>query len=144
VRSSFEEFIETNLMVQSEFNLIFWFVSYNIFFCYRKKWGPLLHSLPLSLRHSLIYRTRSLRGGCAVGTLRQLDLPDEHNCWRIPDGIADAAAGFFFYATCVYRIHIADPVQIVLRCQHSPIVVHQIQRFIPMRHVVFSQAHIHI
>jgi hypothetical protein len=31
VRSSFEEFIETNLMVQSEFNLAFWFVSYNIF-----------------------------------------------------------------------------------------------------------------
>jgi hypothetical protein len=31
VRSSFEEFIETNLMVQSEFNLGFWFVSYNIF-----------------------------------------------------------------------------------------------------------------
>jgi hypothetical protein len=31
VGSSFEEFIETNLMVQSEFNLTFWFVSYNIF-----------------------------------------------------------------------------------------------------------------
>jgi hypothetical protein len=31
VRSSFEEFIETNSMVQSEFNLGFRFVSYNIF-----------------------------------------------------------------------------------------------------------------
>jgi hypothetical protein len=31
VRFSFEEFIETNLMVQSEFNLVFWFVTYNIF-----------------------------------------------------------------------------------------------------------------
>jgi hypothetical protein len=41
VRSSFEEFIETNLMVQSEFNLIFWFMSYNIFFV--KQVGPALH-----------------------------------------------------------------------------------------------------
>jgi hypothetical protein len=32
VRSSFEKFIETNLMVQSKFNLVFWFVSYNIFY----------------------------------------------------------------------------------------------------------------
>jgi hypothetical protein len=32
VGSSFEEFIETKLMVQSEFNLAFGFVSYNIFF----------------------------------------------------------------------------------------------------------------
>jgi hypothetical protein len=31
VWSSFEEFIEMNLMVQSKFNLDFWFVSYNIF-----------------------------------------------------------------------------------------------------------------
>jgi hypothetical protein len=31
VRSSFEEFIETNLIVQSEFNLSFWFMSYNFF-----------------------------------------------------------------------------------------------------------------
>jgi hypothetical protein len=29
--SSFEEFIETNLMVQLEFDLSFWFVSYRIF-----------------------------------------------------------------------------------------------------------------
>jgi hypothetical protein len=36
VRSSFEEFIETNLMVQSKFNLVFWFVSYNIFFVTEK------------------------------------------------------------------------------------------------------------
>jgi hypothetical protein len=32
VWSSFKGFIETNLMVQSKFNLDFWFVSYNIFF----------------------------------------------------------------------------------------------------------------
>jgi hypothetical protein len=31
VWSSFEGFIETNLMVQSKFNLDFWFMSYNIF-----------------------------------------------------------------------------------------------------------------
>jgi hypothetical protein len=31
-------------MVQLEFNLVFWFVSYNIYY-YRKKWGPLC-SLP--------------------------------------------------------------------------------------------------
>jgi hypothetical protein len=31
VWSSFEGFIETNLMVQSKFNLDFWFVSYIIF-----------------------------------------------------------------------------------------------------------------
>jgi hypothetical protein len=30
--SSFEGFIETNLMVPSKFNLNFWFVSYSIFF----------------------------------------------------------------------------------------------------------------
>jgi hypothetical protein len=36
VRSSFKVFIETNLMVQSKFNLVFWFVSYNIF-SYEKK-----------------------------------------------------------------------------------------------------------
>jgi hypothetical protein len=31
VTSCFEVFITTNLMVQSEFNLVLWFVSYNIF-----------------------------------------------------------------------------------------------------------------
>jgi hypothetical protein len=39
MRSSFEGFIEMNLMVQSKFNLIFWFVSYNIFLML-KTWGP--------------------------------------------------------------------------------------------------------
>jgi hypothetical protein len=34
-------------MVQSEFNLVFWFVSYNIL-CYDKKVGPALHALPIS------------------------------------------------------------------------------------------------
>jgi hypothetical protein len=46
VRSSFKEFIETNLMVQSEFNLVFWFVSYKIFLLHEKV-GPAL-SLPSS------------------------------------------------------------------------------------------------
>jgi hypothetical protein len=32
VRSCFQKFIETNLMVQSKFNLVFWFVSYIIFY----------------------------------------------------------------------------------------------------------------
>jgi hypothetical protein len=44
VRSSFEAFIETKLMVQSEFNLIFWFVSYNIFLM-KKSWHVLLRTL---------------------------------------------------------------------------------------------------
>jgi hypothetical protein len=48
VRSSFEEFIETNLLVQSEFNLIFWFMSYNIF-CYQKTVGPVLSLLSPTL-----------------------------------------------------------------------------------------------
>jgi hypothetical protein len=46
MRSSFEEFIETNLMVQSEFNLVSWFVSYNIFFIVQQV-GPALDT-PLS------------------------------------------------------------------------------------------------
>jgi hypothetical protein len=42
VTSCFEVFIETNLMVQSEFNLIVWFVSYSIFSSLNK-WGlPLI------------------------------------------------------------------------------------------------------
>jgi hypothetical protein len=32
VRSSFKRFIETNLIMQSEFNLMFWFLNYNIFY----------------------------------------------------------------------------------------------------------------
>jgi hypothetical protein len=65
VRSSFEEFIETNSMVQSKFNLGFLFVSYNIFL--REKSGaratcsPSLLSLPperrlcpLSQVHSIL------------------------------------------------------------------------------------------
>jgi hypothetical protein len=31
VKSCFEGFIATNLMMQSEFNLVLWLVSYNIF-----------------------------------------------------------------------------------------------------------------
>jgi hypothetical protein len=46
VRSSFEKFIETNSMVQSKFNLGFWFVNYNIF-CYGKKVGPATVTSPL-------------------------------------------------------------------------------------------------
>jgi hypothetical protein len=56
VGSSFEEFTETNLMVQSEFNLAFWFVSYNIFLLVAAR-GPRLSS-PLSL-----YRAVSAAAG---------------------------------------------------------------------------------
>jgi hypothetical protein len=41
VTSSFKAFIETNLMVQSKFNLIFWFMSYNIFCTKKKSWHAL-------------------------------------------------------------------------------------------------------
>jgi hypothetical protein len=47
VRSSFEGFIETNLTVQSEFNLIFWFVSYNIFFIVEQVGPALVRALSL-------------------------------------------------------------------------------------------------
>jgi hypothetical protein len=47
VRSSFEEFIETNLMVQSKFNLGFWFVRYNIFL-FENEVGPRCMHLSLS------------------------------------------------------------------------------------------------
>jgi hypothetical protein len=53
VRSSFEEFIKTNLMVQSEFNLVFWFVSYNIFSSLNK-WGPHWYVLSLLLSHARV------------------------------------------------------------------------------------------
>jgi hypothetical protein len=48
VTSYFEVFIETNLMVQSKFNLVFWFVSYNIFLVV-KLVGPALVVLSLLL-----------------------------------------------------------------------------------------------
>jgi hypothetical protein len=48
VRSSFEEFIETNLMVQSEFSLVFWFMSYNIFFIVEQVGPALVRALSLS------------------------------------------------------------------------------------------------
>jgi hypothetical protein len=48
VTSCFEVFIATNLMVQSKFNLVFWPVSYNIFFIVLQV-GPALDTpLPLS------------------------------------------------------------------------------------------------
>jgi hypothetical protein len=52
MRSYFEGFIETNLMVQSEFNLVFLFVSYNSFWVVEIV-GPASHlsllSPPVSL-----------------------------------------------------------------------------------------------
>jgi hypothetical protein len=48
VTSYFEVFIKTNLMVQSEFNFVFWFVSYK-FFLLREKMGPLSLSSPPSV-----------------------------------------------------------------------------------------------
>jgi hypothetical protein len=47
VRSSFEEFIETNSMVQSKFNFGFWFVRYNIFL-FKNEVGPRCMHLSLS------------------------------------------------------------------------------------------------
>jgi hypothetical protein len=44
VRSSFKVFIETDLMVQSKFNLVFWFVSYNIFYMEKKLTRSPTHS----------------------------------------------------------------------------------------------------
>jgi hypothetical protein len=65
VRSCFEEFIETNLMVRSEFNLVFWFVSYNIFYT-EKSWTR-------SSRHTLsgVHARRNSSGigvhACGIG-----------------------------------------------------------------------------
>jgi hypothetical protein len=53
VRSSFEVFIETNLMVQSEFNLVFWFMSYNIFYM-KKSW----HGIPGNMQANRLSRAR--------------------------------------------------------------------------------------
>jgi hypothetical protein len=49
VTSCFKVFIATNLMVQSEFNLSFWFMSYN-FFSFIELVGPARTS-ELSLLH---------------------------------------------------------------------------------------------
>jgi hypothetical protein len=51
VTSYFEVFIETNLMVQSEFNLVFLFESYNIFFIFHQV-GPGWIILSLLLSHA--------------------------------------------------------------------------------------------
>jgi hypothetical protein len=59
VRSSFEEFIETNLIVQSEFNLVFWFVSYNIFLL-GEKVGPTAPMLFLCVSRQLPPRARAV------------------------------------------------------------------------------------
>jgi hypothetical protein len=56
VRSYFDGFIETNSMVYSEFNLGFWFVSYNIFLVRRKSGARCYLS---SLSHRLV----SVRSG---------------------------------------------------------------------------------
>jgi hypothetical protein len=107
-------------MVQSKFNLVFWFVIYNIFLLRKKVelTTALSPTLSLSVTAAASSRARCVGPCCSGRTLRPLDLPDERSCGRISDGIADAAAGFF-YATCVYRIHITDPVQIVKGAQFS-------------------------
>jgi hypothetical protein len=53
VRSCFEEFIETNLMVQLEFNLVFWFMSYITFFIWKKVRYALPCALSLACTFSL-------------------------------------------------------------------------------------------
>jgi hypothetical protein len=66
VTSYFEVFIETNLMVQSEFDLVFWFVSYKIF-CFIKRWGPRSLSLLSSFNPARWLHARAaLRMGHAV------------------------------------------------------------------------------
>jgi hypothetical protein len=57
VTSCFEVFIETDLMVQSEFNLVFWFVSYNIFLSVEIV-GPVAHALSLSTFFRSLYVKR--------------------------------------------------------------------------------------
>jgi hypothetical protein len=51
VKSSIKEFIKTNLMVQSEFNLVFWFVSYNIFFIVKQVGSAQVRTLSPALSH---------------------------------------------------------------------------------------------
>jgi hypothetical protein len=53
VTSCFEVFIKTNLMIQSEFNLgFFWFRSYNIFFIVHQVGAALDTPLSLLLSHA--------------------------------------------------------------------------------------------
>jgi hypothetical protein len=53
VTSCLKGFIETNLMVQSKFNLVNWFVSYNIF-CNLKRWGLPKILSPLTHAHATL------------------------------------------------------------------------------------------
>jgi hypothetical protein len=81
MRSSFEEFIETNLMVQSEFNLVSWFVSYNIFSSFNK-WGPHWILLSLLLSHARAWQQRREPAELDSGaTLRSPLTPN------MPDGV---------------------------------------------------------
>jgi hypothetical protein len=66
VRSSFEEFIETKLTVQSEFNLVFWFMSYNSFLIVEQV-GQAFHATSL-----LPAQTRWLSGHRMCSTLSLL------------------------------------------------------------------------
>jgi hypothetical protein len=84
VKSSFEEFIETNLMVQSEFNLIFWFVSYNIFLLQRNSGARALSPLSRSLTHA-----------GSGGSLPPLNIADDGPSACVADGLANTGAEEF-------------------------------------------------
>jgi hypothetical protein len=94
VRSSFEEFIETNLMVQSEFNLIFWFMSYNIFFIVEQVGPALVRALSLLL--SLTPNSSS--GAVHADSGRPgnpLEIANAGLFYRIEERVAYPGAAFF-------------------------------------------------
>jgi hypothetical protein len=95
VKSSFEKFIETNSMMQSEFNLGFWFVSYNIFLL-EKKWGlplspPPLSSLSRCLMHALPLSLRPLKDVCYGG---------KYSRWSVFAVMFTGPGAACFYAIC--------------------------------------------
>jgi hypothetical protein len=105
VTSYFEVFIETNLMIQSKFNLVLWFTSYNIF-CWLKQWDPPLH-LPCTSGRS--------RSGHPAGTPK---IADERSSAWIADRLTYSAADVFpLSVSC--RTSVADAVQSISGYPHS-------------------------
>jgi hypothetical protein len=107
VTSCFEVFIETNLMVQSEFNLVLWFASYNIFTLVEAV-GPAachlsLPGFPPRALHALWQAGPMpdiLHSGRSV---HPLHVPDGSPSTTLADKIqAPAAASFYvnWYSTC--------------------------------------------
>jgi hypothetical protein len=108
VRSCFDEFIETNLTVQLEFNLIFWFVSYNVFFT--RKNGT--HSCHLSPPSSAQLSSLSLIGPLSftVPPLLAPQIPDRVAPFYLALVLPEAAAALLVRYP-IYWIGIPDPVQ---------------------------------